>query len=113
MGPGADDHPRSGDVDTLHSRGSRGPRRARGVRGRAGLFDARCRSCRTLLAVRERDPSEDESDGVQDDEEEEAEEDRWPTLGQALRHSIASLDVEPREAYDAYDCTKRESTIAG
>jgi len=51
--------------------------------------------------------------GVEDDEEEEAEEDRWPTLGQALRHSIASLDVEPREAYDAYDCTERESTIAG
>ena len=52
--------------------------------------------------------------GVEDDEEEEAEEDRWPTLGQALRHSIgASLDVERREAYDAYDCTERESTIAG
>ena len=51
--------------------------------------------------------------GVEDDEEEEAEEDRWPTLGQALRHSIASLDVGPREAYDAYDCTERESTIAG
>jgi len=102
MGPGADDHPRSGDVDIAHSRLARG----RGVRGRAGLFDARCRSCRTLLAVRERDPSEDESDGVQDDEEEEAEEDRWPTLGQALRHSIAYLDVEPREAYDAYDSTE-------
>ena len=42
--------------------------------------------------------SEDESDGVEDDEEEEgnpfvedqAEEDRSPTLGQALRRSIAS-----------------------
>jgi uncharacterized DUF497 family protein len=41
-------------------------------------------------------PSEDESDGVEDDEEEEAEEDRWPTLGQALRHSIASHSTSNR-----------------
>jgi hypothetical protein len=60
-------------------------------------------------SVPERDPSEDESDGVQDDEEEEAEEDSWPTLGQALRDSIASNEVEPYdpyEAYDAYDSTE-------
>jgi len=54
-------------------------------------------------SVPERDPSEDESDGVQDDEEEEAEEDSWPTLGQALRDSIA---IDPYEAYDGYDSTE-------
>ena len=43
-------------------------------------------------------PSEDESDGVQDDEEEEP-----VTLGQALRDSIA---IDPYEAYDGYDSTE-------
>ena len=37
-------------------------------------------------------------------------EDSWPTLGQALRDSIASNEVEPYvdpyEAYDGYDSTE-------